>query len=292
LFQIGQPEIKTTKGKERDKMYSIKQNPTTRWGMIGAIVCLLAISGVPDLKAAPKPNLVTIPNITSIVVSNGQLLANGTVTAILHGKTNTVPFTAPVTIALATNQVPAPGACPVLDLTLGPIDLDLLGLIVQTSPICLTITANAGGGLLGDLLCSVANLLNGGLNLSQILSGQGIGGLPGLTALQLNSLLGGIEDLLNAALGNLLNSIVTQIIDAVAGSCDILHLALGPLDLTLLGLEVVLDDCNGGPVVVDISGQRGNGNLLGNLLCGLLGSGRIGLGSTLGEILSVLPPGR
>jgi len=258
-----------------------------------AVIALLAgTMGMPEMKAAPKPNLVTIPTVTSIVVSNGQLLANGTVTAILHGKTTTVPFTAPVTLALATNQVPAPGACPVLDLTLGPIDLDLLGLIVQTSPICLTITANAGGGLLGDLLCNVANLLNGGLNLSQILGGQSIGGLPGLTALDLNGLLGGIEDLLNGVLGNLLNSIVTQIIDAVAGSCDILHLALGPLDLTLLGLEVVLDDCNGGPVVVDISGQRGPGNLLGNLLCGLLGSGRIGLGSTLGEILSVLPPGR
>jgi hypothetical protein len=60
------------------------------------------------------------------------------------------------------------------------------------------------------------------------------------------------------------------------------------LNLTLLGLNVVLDDCDGGPVVVDITGQRGGG-LLGNLLCGLLGSGRTGLGATLAEVLGALP---
>ena len=81
-------------------------------------------------------------------------------------------------------------------------------------------------------------------------------------------------------------------IDATgAGACDILHLELGPLDLTLLGLEVILDDCDGGPVVVDITGQRGRGNLLGNLLCGLLGSGRLGLGDILGDILEDILPG-
>jgi hypothetical protein len=210
----------------------------------------------------------------------------------LHGKTNTVPFLAPVTLALATNQAGA-GTCPILDLALGPINLDVLGLVVQTSPICLNITANQGGGLLGDLLCSVANLLNGGLTLDQILGGQGIGGLPGLTGLDINSLLGGIGNLLNGVLGNLLDAIVTDILDAATpGVCDILHLELGPLDLTLLGLEVMLDDCSGGPVVVDITGHRGNGNLLGNLLCGLLNSGRIGLGSTLANILNAVAPGR
>ena len=67
----------------------------------------------------------------------------------------------------------AGAACPVLDLSLGPIDLTLLGLNVQTSPICLTITAYQNGGLLGALLCDIANLLNGGLSLNQILAGLG-----------------------------------------------------------------------------------------------------------------------
>ncbi len=51
-------------------------------------------------------------------------------------------------------------ACRVLTLTLGPLDLNLLGLRVQLNQVNLRITAIPGGGLLGDLLCGVANLLN------------------------------------------------------------------------------------------------------------------------------------
>jgi len=102
-----------------------------------------------------------------------------------------------------------------------------------------------------------------------------------------------IGNLLNLGLGNLLDAAVTDIIGVAGpGACDILHLELGPLDLNLLGLEVVLDDCAGGPVVVDINGEHGRGNLLGNLLCGLLNSGGAGLGATLEDILSGLLRGR
>lgn len=51
-------------------------------------------------------------------------------------------------------------ACKVLTLTLGPLDLNLLGLRVQLNQVNLRITAIPGGGLLGDLLCSLTNLLN------------------------------------------------------------------------------------------------------------------------------------
>ena len=49
-------------------------------------------------------------------------------------------------------------------------------------------------------------------------------------------------------------------------SCRILHLVLGPIDLNALGLQVTTNQ-----IVVDITGQRGPGNLLGNLLCGVAG---------------------
>jgi hypothetical protein len=49
-------------------------------------------------------------------------------------------------------------------------------------------------------------------------------------------------------------------------SCRILTLTLGPLDLNLLGLRVQLNRIN-----LRITGQRGPGNLLGNLLCSLAG---------------------
>jgi hypothetical protein len=54
------------------------------------------------------------------------------------------------------------GSCRILDLTLGPLHLDLLGLVVDLNQVHLTITAQQGpGNLLGNLLCAVANLLNG-----------------------------------------------------------------------------------------------------------------------------------
>jgi hypothetical protein len=64
--------------------------------------------------------------------------------------------------------------CRILTLTLGPLDLNLLGLRVQLNRINLRITAIPGGGLLGDLLCGIANLLNPpailGSNLAGVLN--------------------------------------------------------------------------------------------------------------------------
>jgi len=50
--------------------------------------------------------------------------------------------------------------CSILDLDIGAIHLDLLGLVIDLAAIHLDITAIPGGGLLGSLLCSLANLLN------------------------------------------------------------------------------------------------------------------------------------
>ena len=71
-------------------------------------------------------------------------------------------------------------------------------------------------------------------------------------------------------------------------TCDILHLALGPLDLNLLGLQVNLSE-----VVLDIVAQTGAGNLLGNLLCAvtnlLNGVGNlIDIANLLNQILQIL----
>jgi hypothetical protein len=68
------------------------------------------------------------------------------------------------------NAVNAP-SCSVLNLTLGPLNLNLLGLVVTLNQVHLTITAVPGAGnLLGNLLCAVANLLNGGTGLSGLLT--------------------------------------------------------------------------------------------------------------------------
>jgi hypothetical protein len=90
-------------------------------------------------------------------------VANGTLTGTLLnsagaliGNVTNVPITLPV------NLPTAGGACQILDLTLGPLDLNLLGLVVHLDTVHLNITAVPGpGNLLGNLLCAVAHLLDG-----------------------------------------------------------------------------------------------------------------------------------
>lgn len=51
----------------------------------------------------------------------------------------------------------------IFDLTLGPQDLNLVGLMVHLDQVVLDITAQSSpGNLLGNRLCAVANLLNNG----------------------------------------------------------------------------------------------------------------------------------
>jgi len=69
--------------------------------------------------------------------------------------------------ALAAGTAPA-ATCDILHLTLGPLHLELLGLVVDLNQLQLDIVAQSGSGILGDLLCAVANLLNS-TNLSSLL---------------------------------------------------------------------------------------------------------------------------
>ena len=59
---------------------------------------------------------------------------------------------------------------------------------------------------------------------------------------------------------------------------------MGPLDLSLLGLNVSLDDCEGGPVQVCVSATRSEG-ILGALLCGLANADLVNL--TLDDIATL-----
>lgn len=75
-----------------------------------------------------------------------------------------------VLMPVATNQsAQIAQVCTILDLILGPLDLNLLGLRVQLNQIHLVITANPQDGLLGQLLCAIANLLSGPLTTLQAL---------------------------------------------------------------------------------------------------------------------------
>lgn len=104
----------------------------------------------------------------------------------------------------------------------------------------------------------------------------GIGTVTGSYTLQSFTSQGGVLAAVGTLSATLTNSLgqtvgtVTQPLTTpvanISGTCQVLHLELGPLDLNLLGLVVHLDK-----VVLDITAQSGPGNLLGNLLCGIAG---------------------
>jgi hypothetical protein len=102
-------------------------------------------------------------NVTNFSVNNGKLMANGTITGTVTYATGTLRGTSQPLTSDFTAPVQDPnGSCTILNLTIGPINVDLLGLVIQTNTIHLTITAQQGpGNLLGNLLCAVTNLLNG-----------------------------------------------------------------------------------------------------------------------------------
>src|SRR5688572_16647633 len=113
--------------------------------------------------------------ITSFAVENGVLMANGVMTGSVGAnaivKTVSIPVItgATRTTAAAGNTAAAAATCGILHLELGPLDLDLLGLVIHLDRVVLDISAVPGAGnLLGNLLCSVTNLLNSGGALTQI----------------------------------------------------------------------------------------------------------------------------
>jgi hypothetical protein len=127
--------------------------------------------------------------ITNFAANGGNVVAVGVITGVLDGtqsvvSTFTAPVTLPRTAAAAPAAAQAAAQCDILNLMLGPVNLNVLGLVISIpNPIVLNVTAVPGAGnLLGNLLCTVANLLNGGGAVQQIadLLNQILGILNGL----------------------------------------------------------------------------------------------------------------
>lgn len=126
--------------------------------------------------------------IQRYVAQGGQAFAVGTLKGTLMGRHVTrynvmmpAKLAGPPTTGTAKVKAAQATSCTVLQLQLGPIDLNLLGLRVQLFggtnpaaplPVTLLITAVPGNGnLLGNLLCNLTGALNTGGLLGQ-LSGQ------------------------------------------------------------------------------------------------------------------------
>ena len=97
-------------------------------------------------------------SITGFSNQNGQLVANGTLVSTI---TNTLTGVTQTVTQAVSIPVSGSGSCQILHLTLGPLDLNVLGLQVHLNQVVLDITAQSGpGNLLGNLLCAVAHLLD------------------------------------------------------------------------------------------------------------------------------------
>ena len=110
------------------------------------------------------------------VEQDGALAVEGVIDGVIRGKGAPETFSAVRTLTVQEVNTPdgalplggkgmpgaaAAGACDILNLVLGPLDLDLLGLQVHLDQVVLDIVAQSGAGnLLGNLLCAVAGLLD------------------------------------------------------------------------------------------------------------------------------------
>jgi hypothetical protein len=119
---------------------------------------------------------IRLQRFEAVLGSPNRLVAHGILSGRFLGAPGDVIATVD-RVAFTSDVVHADDpACTILHLVLGPLTLNLLGLVLTIpAPITIDLTAIPGGGLLGDLLCVIDNLL---------LSLGGLGGiLANVTAL-------------------------------------------------------------------------------------------------------------
>jgi len=105
-------------------------------GVLGSLFCKLAHAKVASAAQAADARALTA--------------------AVQHHHGTIVRFNAFIHPAASTSPA-ANAVCPVLDLVVGPLDLQLLGLVVDLQRVHLTINATRGGGALGDVFCHLAD---------------------------------------------------------------------------------------------------------------------------------------
>ena len=164
----------------------------TRMAVAAAtILCALMLPGVATAQEGPARLTQVVPlsgtstkgnkqmtgtyTIERFVAKGNQIYSEGTFKGKLGKKKVTKEnVRLPATVANASGTakasqipplplppLPAGNACSILALDLGPINLNLLGLVVRTNQIQLRIDAVQGpGNLLGNLLCGITGILN------------------------------------------------------------------------------------------------------------------------------------
>jgi len=162
------------------------------WSVMVALTAALVLSPAATASAQNKnTNRLVVPvtgvaagvgnvagdfAISRFALQNNQLVAIGALTATVTDATGQVLRTFTTQVAMPVSKgtaaavasagaisAAAIGSCDILNLVLGPLHLDLLGLVIDLNQVVLDITGTTGAGdLLGNLLCSITGLLDAG----------------------------------------------------------------------------------------------------------------------------------
>src|SRR4051794_2744444 len=106
-----------------------------RGGVLGSLFCKLANAQVKKTRVAAARRLTA---------------------HVRRGGLRPIRFAVPLKPVQAAQSTGTP-TCEVLTLVLGPLNLDLLGLVVDLDKVNLNITATRGQGKLGDIFCELAD---------------------------------------------------------------------------------------------------------------------------------------
>lgn len=144
----------------------------------------MKVTGAPQMAQTPTTLISNVTGtltggtftgtaqITNFALQNGQLVVSGVLNGVatVGGITTQIVNQAFTTAASLTSS--GAGRCDILNLDVGAIHLDLLGLNVDLARVLLDVTAVAGSGkLLGNLLCAVVHLLDNPLaNIAGVLN--------------------------------------------------------------------------------------------------------------------------
>ncbi len=236
--------------------------------VLAAVVSLLAaLPAAAEARSGAGNGKVTVDvQVKRFAVSGRNIVGRGTLKAKLtddSGASRTA--TRRVTFGVAA----VARTCRVLTLQLDDLQLDLLGLRVDTSAVNLRlygIRSGSGSGVLGRLFCQLSRStirLRGSVKAAE---------RARQVARSLNTRLA--RKPLRAFQASATLTPEARAAQTKAPSCKVLRLVLGPLDLNLLGLMVELyGDNRSKPVVLTITAFPGQG-VVGDTFCALAGGPR------------------
>lgn len=234
-------------------------------GISMAVVLVLAVvlapaagAGTSSSTANPsRAKLAVSVRIKHLAVVGRAASASAIATATLTSTQGAKTTTRQQVALTATTS----GGCEVLHLYLQQLDLNLLGLVAMLDKVNLDVVGHANGGVLGSLFCKLSKGVTGKIASTRMTRRMNAQLAAHSPVLRFSAQL---TPQSQPAQTGTTGTIAPGTTGTIApGSCQVLNLILGPLNLTLLGLEVDLNQIH-----LDVTANP-TGGALGSLFCSL-----------------------